>query len=211
MKAVLLGQPGQEPNLETCQALAHSIYVCDLIPSLVIALPNFEFEAKKDLVAIFNNLLRRQVGGRSPTVEYICRNTAILDTLTEGYEDPEIALSCGAMLRECVRFDALAKIMLSSPNFFNYFTYVEMNNFDVASDAFSTFKELLTQHKPLAAEFLERNYDRVFELYASLLKSTNYVTKRQSLKVCSQYFFLSLLFLYFFVLGSSFSPSFWIQ
>ena len=196
MKAVLLGQPGQEPNLETCQALAHSIYVCDLIPSLVTALPSFEFEAKKDLVAIFNNLLRRQVGGRSPTVEYICRNTAILDTLTEGYEDPEIALSCGAMLRECVRFDALGKIMLSSPLFFNYFTYVEMNNFDVASDAFSTFKDLLTQHKPLAAEFLEKNYDRVFDLYVALLKSNNYVTKRQSLKVCPPKF-LCFFFVFF--------------
>lgn len=186
MKAVLLGAPGQEPNLETCQALAHAIYVQDLIPALIEALPSFEFEAKKDLVAIFNNLLRRQVNGRFPTVEYLCRNTKILDDLAEGYEDPDVALSCGAMLRECVRYDALTKIMLSSPNFFNYFRYVELNNFDVASDAFNTFKELLTQHKPLAAEFLERNYDRVFELYSALLRSNNYVTKRQSLKLLGE-------------------------
>lgn len=170
--------------METCQALSHAIFQQELIPALIEALPSFEFEAKKDLVAIFNNLLRRQVNGRSPTVEYLCRNTGILDTLAEGYDDPDVALSCGAMLRECIRFDALTKIMLSSPNFFNFFRYVELNNFDVASDAFNTFKDLLTQHKPLAAEFLERNYERVFELYSALLKSTNYVTKRQSLKVC---------------------------
>jgi len=35
----------------------------------------------------------------------------------------------------------------------------------------------------LVAEFLERNYDVFFEKYTQLLQSTNYVTKRQSLKV----------------------------
>jgi calcium binding protein 39 len=186
MKLILFGQAGAEPNLETCQALAHSIYSADLIPLLLTNLALFEFEAKKDAVSIFNNLLRRQVGGRSPTVEYICRNTAILDTLIEGYEDADVALNCGAMLRECVQFEALAKIMLHAPSFFNYFTYVEMNNFDVASDAFATFKDLLTVHKTLAAEFLERNYDKIFDLYTKLLKSGNYVTKRQSLKLLGE-------------------------
>eukprot|EP00010_Vexillifera_abyssalis_P007680 CAMPEP_0201544908 /NCGR_PEP_ID=MMETSP0173_2-20130828/1518_1 /ASSEMBLY_ACC=CAM_ASM_000268 /TAXON_ID=218659 /ORGANISM="Vexillifera sp., Strain DIVA3 564/2" /LENGTH=334 /DNA_ID=CAMNT_0047953189 /DNA_START=27 /DNA_END=1031 /DNA_ORIENTATION=- len=183
MKECLYEQPG---NLETQQTLAHNISTADIIPTLIAQMPNFDFEAKKDLVAVFNNLLRRQVGGRSPTVEYICRNTSILDALTEGYEDPEVALCCGAMLRECVRHESLAKIMLYSKNFINYFTFVEMNNFDVASDAFSTFKELLTQHKILAAEFLEKNYDTVFELYTKLLNSKNYVTRRQSLKLLGE-------------------------
>lgn len=35
------------------------------------------------------------------------------------------------------------------------------------------------------AEFLERNYDVFFDKYNQLLQSTNYVTKRQSLKVCT--------------------------
>src|SRR5689334_10126928 len=87
------------------------------------------------------------------------------------------------MLRECIRHEALAKIILYSRTFFNFFNYVEVATFDVASDAFGTFKELLTKHKALGAEFLEKNYDKVFELYTQLLKSQNYVTRRQSLKV----------------------------
>ena len=31
-----------------------------------------DFEGKKDAVQVFNNLLRRQIGTRTPTVEYIC-------------------------------------------------------------------------------------------------------------------------------------------
>lgn len=44
------------------------------------------------------------------------------------------------MLRECARYEALAKIMLHSDEFFNFFRYVEVSTFDIASDAFSTFK-----------------------------------------------------------------------
>ncbi len=69
------------------------------------------------------------------------------------------------MLRECVRFEALAKIVLHSEHFFHFFKYVEVSTFDIASDAFATFKELLTRHKMLAADFLEANYDQVKKSY----------------------------------------------
>ncbi|KAJ8867200.1 hypothetical protein PR048_030995 [Dryococelus australis] len=143
-------------------------------------------QGKKDVAQVFNNILRRQIGTRSPTVEYICTKPEILFTLMTGYEHQEIALNCGTMLRECARYEALAKIMLYSEDFFNFFTYVEVSTFDIASDAFSTFKELLTRHKILCAEFLEQNYDKVFCHYQRLLNSENYVTRRQSLKLLGE-------------------------
>lgn len=63
---------------------------------------------------------------------------------------------------------------------------MEVSTFDIASDAFSTFKELLTRHKTLSADFLESNYDKFFECYEKLLNSENYVTKRQSLKLLGE-------------------------
>ena len=44
-------------------------------------------------------------------------------------------------------------------------------------------QELLTKHKILSADFLEANYERVFQPYQHLLNSENYVTRRQALKV----------------------------
>lgn len=60
--------------------------------------------------------------------------------LTCSYEHQDIALNCGTMLRECARYEALAKIMIYSDDFYNFFRYVEVSTFDIASDAFSTFK-----------------------------------------------------------------------
>ena len=144
------------------------------------------FQGKKDAAQIFNNVLRRQIGTRTPTVEYICTTPEIVFTLCRGYEHQEIALNCGTMLKECIRYEALAKIILYSDHFYDFFKYVEVSTFDIASDAFTTFKELLTRHKMLAAEFLEQNYDKVFLHYQQLLHSDNYVTKRQSLKLLGE-------------------------
>jgi calcium binding protein 39 len=65
------------------------------------------------------------------------------------------------ILRECIRHEALAKIILYSNKFYQFFDYVEMSTFDIASDAFASFKEILTKHKPMVADFLELNYDEV--------------------------------------------------
>lgn len=39
-----------------------------------------------------------------------------------------------------------------------------MSTFDIASDAFASFKEILTRHKAMVADFLEMNYDDVSHL-----------------------------------------------
>jgi calcium binding protein 39 len=44
------------------------------------------------------------------------------------------------ILRECARHEPLARILLLSPKFYQYFDYVEVGSFDVASDAFATFR-----------------------------------------------------------------------
>ncbi|CAH1104817.1 unnamed protein product [Psylliodes chrysocephalus] len=187
IKNMLYGTSDAEPQADIIVAqLAQELYNSNLLLLLIQNLNRIDFEGKKDVAQVFNNILRRQIGTRSPTVEYICTKPEILFTLMTGYEHQEIALNCGTMLRECARYEALAKIMLYSEDFYNFFRYVEVSTFDIASDAFSTFKELLTRHKILCADFLETNYDKVFNHYQRLLNSENYVTRRQSLKLLGE-------------------------
>ncbi|KAE8627111.1 hypothetical protein XENTR_v10006878 [Xenopus tropicalis] len=182
-KEILCGTGDKEPQTETVAQLAQELYNSGLLVTLIANLHLIDFEGKKDVSQIFNNILRRQIGTRSPTVEYISSHQHILFILLKGYESPQVALHCGIMLRECVRHEPLAKVIIYSEQFGDFFKYVEMSTFDIASDAFATFKDLLTRHKLMVAEFLEQNYDRIFNDYEKLLHSENYVTKRQSLKV----------------------------
>ncbi|KAJ8980312.1 hypothetical protein NQ317_005233 [Molorchus minor] len=179
IKNMLCGTSDAEPQADIIVAqLAQELYNSNLLLLLIQNLNRIDFEGKKRC--------SEQIGTRSPTVEYICTKPEILFTLMTGYEHQEIALNCGTMLRECARYEALAKIMLYSEDFYNFFRYVEVSTFDIASDAFSTFKELLTRHKILCADFLEQNYDKVFSHYQRLLNSENYVTRRQSLKLLGE-------------------------
>eukprot|EP01116_Phalansterium_solitarium_P024377 TRINITY_DN8921_c0_g1_i1.p1 TRINITY_DN8921_c0_g1~~TRINITY_DN8921_c0_g1_i1.p1 ORF type:complete len:341 (-),score=9.26 TRINITY_DN8921_c0_g1_i1:12-1034(-) len=188
LKVTLYGDPehGQEVNPENAAAISSEIYAQDLIPLILTHLGKLEFEAKKEVVSIFGQLLRRNQGGRSPTVDYIVAHPAVIDQLTNGYESPDIALSTGAMLRECSRVELLCRLVFASPAFWKFFKFIESSNFDVASDAFSTFKELLTKHKTAVAEFLEKHYDLFFKQYTCLLSSANYVTRRQSVKLLGE-------------------------
>nr|XP_033804168.1 calcium-binding protein 39-like [Geotrypetes seraphini]XP_033804169.1 calcium-binding protein 39-like [Geotrypetes seraphini]XP_033804170.1 calcium-binding protein 39-like [Geotrypetes seraphini]XP_033804171.1 calcium-binding protein 39-like [Geotrypetes seraphini]XP_033804172.1 calcium-binding protein 39-like [Geotrypetes seraphini]XP_033804173.1 calcium-binding protein 39-like [Geotrypetes seraphini]XP_033804174.1 calcium-binding protein 39-like [Geotrypetes seraphini]XP_033804175.1 cal len=185
-KEILCGSGDKEPQTEMVAQLAQELYNSGLLVTLITNLHLIDFEGKKDVSQIFNNILRRQIGTRSPTVEYISSHQHILFILLKGYEAPHVALNCGIMLRECIRHEPLAKIILCSEQFRDFFKYVEMSTFDIASDAFATFKDLLTRHKLVVAEFLEQNYDAVFSDYEKLLHSENYVTKRQSLKLLGE-------------------------
>jgi calcium binding protein 39 len=90
------------------------------------------------------------------------------------------------ILRECIKHECLAQILFDSTegnNIYDLFTYIELPTFDVASDAFATFQELMTRHRMLVAGFITESYDRVIPEFNKLLSSENYVTRRQSLKV----------------------------
>ena len=171
--------------------LAQETYNTDLLLVLVQNIARFEFEARKDVVQIFNNLLRRQIGSRWPTVEYLGSKPEIIFAALAGYENEDVALNTGMILKEMLKHEPLAKTLLYSDpcvtpppidyhrkqlfpstdiillRFYTFPHYIETTTFGISCDAFANLKETLTRHKPMVAEYLDRNYDRVSGSYLS--------------------------------------------
>lgn len=63
-----------------------------------------------------------------------------LVTLVRGYELKDVANNCGTILRESFKHELLAKVVIEDKSFWNFFEYVQGGSFDIASDAFSTFR-----------------------------------------------------------------------
>lgn len=187
MRCMLSGDGEAEPNIDQVIQLAQEICKEDVIALLIHKLPILGWETRKDLVHCLSILLKQKVGSMYCCVEYIENHLELLDFLVVCYDSKEIALNCGNILRECIKFPSLAKYILESASFELFFKFVELPNFDVASDAFSTFKDLLTKHEMVVSEYLTAHYDEFFDLYENLLTSTNYVTRRQSLKLLSDF------------------------
>lgn len=185
MKAILYGEGG-DPSPEMVAQLAQETYGSDLLYLLVLNMPRLDFESRKDGAQIFNNLLRRQIGSRWPTVEYLCAKPDVLFSTVRGYDNEDVALNTGMILKEMLRHEPICKILLNSDQFYSFPHYIEDTTFGISCDAFANFKELLTRHKPMVAEYLEKNYDRFFTAYTTLVLSSNYVTKRQSLKLLGE-------------------------
>ncbi|KAK4528468.1 hypothetical protein GAYE_SCF56G6411 [Galdieria yellowstonensis] len=169
----------------------------DFLLLLAQGMHELDFEARKDGAQVFNNILRRcetqilrsslKTAGSSvkPTaLDRIANTPEVLEALIKGYEHTETALPCGSMLRECLRNETLAEMLLYSNLFGLFLDYIESTNFDVASDAFASFKDLLTRHKQVVAKYLQDNYELVLnDYFRRLLQSSNYVTRRQSLRL----------------------------
>ncbi len=168
--------------------LTKAVYEDDLLSLFVCEIEKLPFESRKDAVVIFNSLVRRQIPVNKPIIAEFIRDSRpeLLMTLLRGYDRPENTLNYGLMLRECIKFDFLAELILNSPDFDRLFDYIQLPTFDVSSDAFATFKELLTKHKHILVPYLAENYDRVFKRLNMLLVSENYVTRRQSLKLLGE-------------------------
>lgn len=182
IKQMLLGDAETEPNLEQITQIVSEACREDFIELLVQKLPILAWDARKDSVQIWGALLR-QVGSSNGCLEYMENHMQLLDFLVLCYQNKDAALNAGNMLRDCIRYPSLAKYLLESSSFDLFFNYVELPNFDVASDAFATFKELLTRHESVVSEYLNTHYVKFFGLYEGLLTSVNYVTRRQSLKL----------------------------
>ncbi|PKA58218.1 Putative MO25-like protein [Apostasia shenzhenica] len=184
LKSILYGNSEAEPVYEACAQLTQEFFRENTLRLLIICIPKLSLEARKDATQVVANLQRQQVHSRLIASDYLEANRDLLDTLIFGYENIDIALHYGAMLRECIRHQSIARYILESEHMKNFFDYIELPNFDIASDAFATFKELLTRHKSTVAEFLAKNYDWFFaEFNQNLLSSSNYITRRQAIKL----------------------------
>ena len=186
ISSMLFGGDNKGQSEQVLAQLCQEFYTSGLLLKIVTNFHKINHKGRKDTAQIFTNILQRQIGTRTPTVEYICKTPEIIFALCKGYEVEDNALNCGTMLRDCIRYQPLAKIIFNSEYFMNFFKLIEGPNFHSSSDAFQTFRELLTRHKLLAAEFLEDNYDMIFQRYQSLLDSENYVIRRQSLKLLAE-------------------------
>ena len=213
MKVRLQGTPDTEVNPEAVFQLLTNILNEDLLYALAINIHKLPFESRKDAQVIFSTAFRYKPAGQ-PTPQVLEHVVAyrpdIIIALCRGYDRRESAMPCGGILREALKYDAIAALLLydepmedgktldlgsvnpdlpSSGNgvFWKFFGWIDKGAFEVSADAFNTFREILTKHKPLVATFLQTNFDAFFSKYNTMLvQSESYVTKRQSIKLLGE-------------------------
>lgn len=146
-------------------ALINSIVQEDLLLYLAQAIRLLPFEARKDTQTIFSHTLRwvPSQGNvpQPPAISYIAtKQPDIITELCKGYEHSECALTCGSILREALKNEEIAIIVLyNEPDtelqveqindkeptsgkgiFWRFFDWIHHGSFEVNTDAFTTFR-----------------------------------------------------------------------
>ncbi|KAI1278560.1 Mo25-like protein [Xylaria sp. FL0933] len=217
MKLVLQGVPDYESTPEQVYSLVTGLIEEDLLFLLAQNLHRLPFEARKDTQVIFSYVFRFRPPTASPKTDpvalsYVVNNRPeVLLELCRGYEHKESATPAGSVLREVLKSEAAAAIILyddgeqpgsslkgvtaidrerpqtGSGVFWRFFDWIDKSSFEVAADAFTTFRELLTKHKELVPRYLAVNFELFFDKYNNILvQSNSYVTKRQSIKLLGE-------------------------
>ncbi|KAJ0423783.1 conidiophore development protein hymA [Aspergillus carlsbadensis] len=215
MKLMVQGTQEIEVSPDQVHALVQAMLQEDLLYELAGALHNLPFEARKDTQTIFSHILRFKPPQANspdpPVVSYIVHNRPeIIIELCRGYEHSQSAMPCGTILREALKFDVIAAIILydqskegepairltevqpATPQrgtgiFWRFFHWIDRGSFELSADAFTTFREILTRHKSLVTGYLATNFDYFFAQFNTfLVQSDSYVTKRQSIKLLGE-------------------------
>ncbi|RFU34557.1 hypothetical protein B7463_g1811, partial [Scytalidium lignicola] len=217
MKYILQGTQETESSPEQVYQLVTGMIQEDLLFHLASNLYRLPFESRKDAQVIFSYVLRFRPPTASPKSEpialsYVVNNRPdVLVELCKGYDHKESATPAGTVLREVLKSDAAAAIILYHDQhegsvgakgltgiqpeikqsgkgiFWKFFDWIDQGSFEVSADAFTTFRDLLTKHKQIVAQYLTTNFDLFFDKYNNVLvKSESYVTKRQSIKLLGE-------------------------
>lgn len=73
-----------EPSTELIAELAQEAYYIGLLEIMCSTLQYYDFESRKAVAIVFNGLLKRPIGNRLPTVDYISQHPEILFILLKG-------------------------------------------------------------------------------------------------------------------------------
>lgn len=179
----LYGDAETLPSEDLIARTTKEIFAGDFLRALIKATPHLSFDTRRDAAQVYANLQRQKINNRPAGADFLMENKDLLKLLIEGYRDQSVALFYGSMLRDSTRHQTVTKYVLESEEFSLFFEFVELPNFDVASDAAATFRELLTRHKSTVGEYLATHYDWFFEQYKRLLVSSNYATRRMAVKL----------------------------
>lgn len=159
-----------ESTPEQVYSLVTGLIEEDLLFLLAQNLHRLPFEARKDTQVIFSYVFRFRPPTASPrsdpvALSYVVNNRPeVLLELCRGYEHKESATPAGSVLREVLKSEAAAAIILYDDGeqpgsslkgvtaidrerpqtgngvFWRFFDWIDKSSFEVAADAFTTFR-----------------------------------------------------------------------
>ncbi|XP_069105137.1 protein Mo25-like [Argopecten irradians] len=168
MKTMLYGSADSEPSTEVVAQLAVEVYNTGTLILLIKHLIRIDFEGRKDIDRIFANLLRRQIGTRMPTVEYLCTKQEVLFELLNKVNLLTFFAAIqllGELLLDRHNFTTMTRYISSPDNLKLMMNMLREKSRNIQFEAFHVFKVFVAnpnKPKPIL-DILLRNKERLVD------------------------------------------------
>ena len=157
-----------ESNSEQVHNLVNSAIQEDILLSLAQSIHLLPFESRKDTQTIFSYILRFKPPNSTaqipPALSYVIEvRPEVINELCLGYDHRESAMPCGVVLREALKNESVAALVLydqsghgrpaskfddidfdarqsGDGSFWRFFSWIDKGAFEISTDAFTTFR-----------------------------------------------------------------------
>jgi len=166
--------------------LLASLLRADLPAKLVACLESLCFEAQKDAMRLFTDLLRYALplGTEACLVAYFLSRPVILECLLDGCGHPRVFAHCAQMLRSCSRQPQLITALLKGGAASRLLELTRSETFEISSEAFATLREILLAQSAISAPAVSADFGDFFAQFHLLLGAdVDYVIRRQALRL----------------------------
>mmetsp|Transcript_4452 Transcript_4452/g.8114 ORF Transcript_4452/g.8114 Transcript_4452/m.8114 type:complete len:329 (-) Transcript_4452:118-1104(-) len=174
---------------EKTQKVLFEIIEKGVLKSILYHMPEFNPRTRQSIKHIWLISLKSEKL-KNTIDDYIRENPEILILLIRGYTKEEMIQTYGDILRFCIKHSSMLYLILFSPLVWQFFQFVTADAYEKSSDAFKTFKMMLTRsnptHKKHVSKFLKENFKMFFSKFRILLTDDRYHVKRQSLRLLSE-------------------------
>mmetsp|Transcript_33129 Transcript_33129/g.46257 ORF Transcript_33129/g.46257 Transcript_33129/m.46257 type:complete len:318 (+) Transcript_33129:206-1159(+) len=189
MRNIVMLIENAEKAQEDVTEFLEELMKLNILKSLIFHLHYFTKEGKQDVRGLWLKCIRNRKAKKTLWT-HIRENPEILILLVRG-----ASVKCydsGEIFRACLtNSSAVHYLVLNSPLVWQYFKFVAQEDFELSSDAFKSFKTIVSRRKAdkekrEITKFLKDNFDKFFKNFCDLLMSDVFHVKLQALKLLSE-------------------------
>jgi hypothetical protein len=164
----------------------------DEFVDILVNMNIFEFEDRKHMMQFIVDIYTQFKEVIEDALEH--RKVEVVSALINKYEIQGMSTFIGQILRLYTKSNKLIDAFLSLDVLGRLVKLITNPDFNIQSDAYETFKEVLLYDRgedanPMFEQFLIDNYSELFKLFDLLENDPNYFSKREGLK--TQYMLLA--------------------
>lgn len=170
-------------NEEVTNSVVTEVIQTKLIATILTNFDSLSHEARNNFVDWSSCMLR--LNNNTNVIDYFFQDDRILTTLIKGNSNENTAHHFNAILLSCVYSPRLCRWIASSELFYNFFDYICMPEFSVASNSFKIFKKILKTLDPMD-KYIMPQFKKFFKHFHRALLTGSIFIKRQLLHLLAE-------------------------